>query len=156
MLRPALQATWQEQSKDLSLLRRDLDNLRAAKAKKMEAYQLVIYGLPPPGLKSNTPVYSYSLVFRLPHHSHHSRTTGEGFKFSRNPARKERRSAGEASKKEKKEVLVSLGAQSGCGEWPAWLGGDECLETSPSCVVDQEGGGHSFDSGVLFSVPKFY
>ena len=69
MLRPALQATWQEQSKDLSLLRRDLDNLRAAKAKKMEAYQLVIYGLPPPGLKSNTPVYSYSLVFRLQHMS---------------------------------------------------------------------------------------
>ena len=51
-------------------------------------------------------------------------------------------------------MLVSLGAQSGSGVWPAWLGGDDCLGTSPSRVVDREGGG-TFGLGVLFLFPTF-
>ena len=53
-------------------------------------------------------------------------------------------------------MLVSLGAQSGSGEWPAWLGGDECLETSPSCVVDQEKGGDTPSTREFFFLfPSF-
>jgi len=53
---------WQEQSKDLALLRRDLDSLRAAKSKKMEV--LVIQ-------RHIHPIWPHNKTIQLPGAAEH-------------------------------------------------------------------------------------